>query len=1183
MNLHRIFSFAISVLALSTNTVTADEIKWVDFTSLYITNPDFNNGNNIGWTVESEAGQKAVSANVMRFWNGTFNFSQQLSNLPKGRYRLTVQGFYRSQGDSYQAYKDGTERLTAFLYAGEVNKPLVSVYSEAMTSEAGNRQLHDGKYYPDNSVSAAAAFAEGLYKNNSIEFEAEGNITIGIRCQEAGASNYCAFDNIRLEYDGNGEEMSSATPTSLFINEIMASNVDEYISPAFNFDGWIELYNPTDKPVKLGGLTISDTVNGEGPWTMPLTMGVVPAQGYRLVWFDSHDLNPQNVPFKLDTDGGSITISDEDGNEIVSQNYPASLERVSYARATDGTGEWGMTATPTPGATNNGTQLLQQQLSAPVVDQPSQLFKGSLTINVTIPSGTTLRYTTDGTLPTLDHGTTSSNGQFLISGTTCYRFRFFADGKLPSRVTSRSYIKLDKNYTLPVVSVVADPNFLYSQEIGVMVKGPNGRPGNGQADKCNWNMDWERPVNFSYLGSDGKMVFNQDVNLEMCGGWSRAWEPHSFKLKGNKELGGDKNLLYPFFSQKPYIRNRTLQIRNGGNDTWCRFKDPALQYIAQSSGMNLDCQSYQPIHEFINGKYIGVLNAREPNNKHFVYANYGWDDDEIDQFEINPDSGYVQKCGTPDAFNELVDVLSANAADQDTYAEICRQLDIDAYANYMALQMYLGNWDWPQNNVKGFRHRDGGKFRFVVFDLDGSFSTTDQFNLFMSKERYHFDELYPRGTGHIYDQIRFVTLFKNLLKNQDFCRRFIDAYCIVGGSVYEKKRASDLINELQQRVEPAMKLDGHSVSGTANDINGNLNERLDGATNQLKNYTAFGLKNTAKQYVILTSDNKEAKLLINGQEIPTGYFCGYLFAPVTLKAEAPAGYRFNGWFTRAGVLKSTDAELSLPSGSINWKASFTKLSDSELKASGITPIRINEVSGANDSYIDEYGKKGDWLELYNTTDEAIDVEGMYLTDNLNKPTKYQITKGKTKAQTIIPAHGHLVIWCDNKRATTDNGLHATFKIDEKGGKLALLAADQSWGDVITYGAHDARTTVGRYPDGCADVYTMNVTTIGTPNVKTSYMTAVAQDNIDVAVRPASSASANDLRICYASSQLIVKGMDGQQVTASIYRTDGLAVSRHTVSMEGGTARINVETLVPGFYVARATDSDGTSVSCKFTK
>ena len=90
--------------------------------------------------------------------------------------------------------------------------------------------------------------------------------------------------------------------------------------------------------------------------------------------------------------------------------------------------------------------------------------------------------------------------------------------------------------------MVADPKFLYDDSIGVMVQGVNGRTGNGQRTPCNWNMDWERPVNMSFIAADGTMALNQDVNLEMAGGWSRAFTPHSFKLKGNKDLGGNKTL-----------------------------------------------------------------------------------------------------------------------------------------------------------------------------------------------------------------------------------------------------------------------------------------------------------------------------------------------------------------------------------------------------------------------------------------------------------------------------------------------------------------------------------------------------------------------------------------------------------------------------------------------------------------
>jgi len=1244
------------------NPVDEEGKGWIDLTDIVLKNPNFDNNDNSGWTWDSDASSQVCRSECMEFWNGTFDIWQQVNGAPKGKYRLSVQAYYRTTDNDwgYNMYTNGGEQIAAVMYAGENSQQLASVFSEPSDYSIGGCWSSGGKYFPNTMETGQAFFNEGKYWN-TMEFEAEGNFRIGLMCDENWGSNWCLFDNFRLEYYGEvvkpsavnltaertelirGEQltitptvtpvnalvvaldwMSSneqvatvdpngivsaigpgtavitavttdgsnvkgtltikvvsnpATPGSFIINEIMASNVDEFISPAFNFDGWIELYNTTDKTVELGGLTLSDPFNGEGPWTMPQSMGVVQPHEYLVVWFDSNNIEPHNANFKLDVGGGTIVISDANGQEIARQSYPAAMERISYARNSDG--QWGHCVTPTPGADNATFKALTSLLDAPAVNQPSQLFTGTLNVRVNIPEGCTLRYTTDGTLPTLENGETSTTGRFRVTNTSNYRFRLYSDGMLPSRVTTRSYIYKDNDYYLPVISVVTDPDFLYSREIGVFEQGPNGRPGNGQAAKCNYNMDWERPVNFSYLTADGEMVLNQDVNLEMCGGWSRAWSPRAFKLKGNKELGGNKDLPYPFFEQKPYIRNRTLQIRNGGNDNQARFKDPALQYIIQSTGMNLDCQSYQPIHEFINGEYQGLLNMREPNNKHYVYANYGWGDDEIDQFEMSPDSGYVQKCGTPDAFIELVDVLSPDAADSDTYAEICRVLDIDSYVNYMAAEMYLANWDWPQNNVKGFRHRDGGRFRFVLFDLDGSFNTDNSFSMFFGKEQFTFDELFPRTLPRINQQIRFVTLFRNMLKNDDFRRRFIDAYCIMGGSVYQKSRADEIVTRLQTYVEPAMQLEWAewNLTNTANNLRNSLNNRLNSASSSLRNYADFGLRNTQRQTVTLNSDAEGAKLYINNQAVPTGKFDGHLFAPVTLRAEAPAGYTFKGWKNRQDTITTTSAELSLPAGTVYLTASFEPLSESQLASEGITPVRINEVSGANDSYIDEYGKRGDWLELYNTTDHEIDVEGMYLTDNLAKPTKYQITKGQTQANTKIPAHGYLIIWCDNKRATTDAGLHATFKIDGDGGKLALMAADQSWTDVITYGAHDARTTVGRYPDGGSNVYAMNVTTIGQSNLMTSYATKVEQENIDVAIRP--TAADSDLRILHASQFLLVKSGSNEPVDVSIYRTDGTLVEQATVDVQDGTARLSVATLPAGLYVARATSSNGHTAGCKF--
>ena len=1178
--------------------------------------------------------------------------------------------------------------------------------------------------------------------NGTVTALAEGTTTITASATDGSGTSASITISV---------ERNTAKAGSIIINEIMAANVDQFISPAFNFDGWVELYNPTNKAVELSGLYLSDNSSDLTQWNAPATIGAIPAHGFKTVWFDSNALNGNQATFKLDVDGGSLYISDASGSIIAEATYPEAMERVSYARTTDGGNTWALTSTPTPASSNATADFATSQLDAPTVDADSRLFTSAFQAHVTIPNGATLRYTTDGTLPTLTNGATSETGLFDISQTAVYRFRLFQSGMLASTVTTRSYIYKDKDYALPIVSVVADPDFLYDDSIGVCVRGVNGRPGNGQRAACNWNMDWERPVNFSWINAEGEMGLNQDVNLEMCGGWSRAFSPHSFKLKGDKEFGGNKNLDYPFFTAKPYLRNRTLQIRNGGNDTNCRIKDAALQTIIQTSGIDIDGQCYQPVHEFINGKYIGVLNVREPNNKHYVYSNYGLDDDEIDQFEMSPDSGYIQKCGTDEAFNTWYN-LSANATNEATYEEIKNLVDVDEYINYMAMEFYLGSNDWPQNNIKGFRKCDGGRFRFVTFDLDGALNSSNAFTDFMNRQTWTFDQLYGCSINRITDEIKLVTIFKNMLQNDSFKRQFIDTYCLMGGSVFEATRCSAIIDSLTAIVGPQMALNNESPYSTANSMKSNLAKRLQTATNAMCNYSAMGLSASNAQTATISSSAQGATLYINGLEVPTGYFNGHLFAPVTLRAKAPAGYTFRGWknannslntlfststqwnyydqgsldgtdwtsvsystsdswksgssplgygkddvkttldygtdasnkrptyyfrrnidlsdapsasdafkleykaddgfivyvngteagrynqsqtgyssysdtyangnpdsgnmtlsaslfkkgtnviavevhnngasssdiywdatlYTTVGSADasyySTNAEIAMPTGNFSLIADYEPMDNAA--SQGFTPVRINEVSAANEIYVSEYGKKGDWVELYNTTSEPQDVEGMYLTDNLGKLKKSQLTKGSTTAATVIPAHGYLVVWCD-KRDTKRN-LHASFKLSDDGGNVALSAADLSWTDSISYPAHDGYHTVGRYNDGANDIYVFNHPTIGQKNINSSYNEYIAHQEPSGIKHIAATATDNKLAMNYASGQLFLHGQDSH-ATVTIYTPGGQKVTSIVVNMTGGFGQATASSLPSGCYVAQAVSASGMTAVCKFVK
>lgn len=694
---------------------------------------------------------------------------------------------------------------------------------------------------------------------------------------------------------------------TLVINEVMTANVDMFLSPSTNFDGWIELYNPTSKAIDINGYYVSDDASDLKKWQYPHSLTIAP-KGFATLWFDHYEDLDTQVPFKLDNGGGSIFVSNGTGTVVARADYPQCISRTSYARTADNGDTWGMTAEPTPGRTNQTSTFATEQLAIPYIDKPSQMLGSkSVSLSVDIPEGTTLRYTTDGTTPTMSNGMTSSDGRFSIGETTAFRFRLFKKGMLPSKPVTRTFIKPDMEHTLPVVAVVCDDNYLYDDEIGVMVKGTNGKSGNGQDEPCNWNMEWERPVSFTLFNTDGSEAFSQDTWLELSGGWSRAYEPHSFKLKANKVFGTKKSMEYAFFADKPIKKYKSILMRNGGGDTSSRILDAALQTIAMRSGIDLDMQSYMPTVHYINGVYKGLINMREPSNKHYVWANYGWDDDEIDFLEMNGSLVPEFKCGDSKAFDQWLQ-LSDNAEDNDTYHAISALADIDEYINYMALELFLGNNDWMRNNIKMFRHRNNGKYRTILFDLDAALKASYPF----AKIEEACKDNNPQGR-----------LFVNMLRNDSFRRQFIDTYCLMAGSIYRYDRAAKIADELAKNVESTLAVENLSAWTKINFLKKYLASFITNMEGNIRKFAPMQLTDTEAMTVSLNSNTRHSELRLNGIAIPYNDFSGKLFPPATVTATPTDDYIFECWkVADSDMVYSTDAEIVLPLEGIQLTAIF---------------------------------------------------------------------------------------------------------------------------------------------------------------------------------------------------------------------------------------------------------------------
>jgi hypothetical protein len=161
-------------------------------------------------------------------------------------------------------------------------------------------------------------------------------------------------------------------------------------------------------------------------------------------------------------------------------------------------------------------------------------------------------------------------------------------------------------------------------------------------------------------------------------------------------------------------------------------------------------------------------------------------------------------------------------------------------------------------------------------------------------------------------------------------------------------------------------------------------------------------------------------------------------------------------------LDDSDRSANINGDAVVNAMDFSCLAQNWLKARAF--LVINEFMASNSTYLeDPQGQYDDWLEIYNAADVAIDVGGMYLTDDLDEPTKWQIPSDNPSA-TTIPAHGYLLIWADSD--TGDAGLHANFQLDVTGEKIGLFDVNGSTLiDSISFSEQKPDISYGRYPDG----------------------------------------------------------------------------------------------------------------------
>ena len=127
-------------------------------------------------------------------------------------------------------------------------------------------------------------------------------------------------------------------------------------------------------------------------------------------------------------------------------------------------------------------------------------------------------------------------------------------------------------------------------------------------------------------------------------------------------------------------------------------------------------------------------------------------------------------------------------------------------------------------------------------------------------------------------------------------------------------------------------------------------------------------------------------------------------------------------------------------------------------------IVINEVLAANTNLnYDGFGEKDDWIEFYNTSEDTIQMSGMFITNDSLNPTKHQIGKN-SKEWTKINPKSYALYWLDNDPEQGQR--HISFTIKKKGGYLSLFDQDTNLVDHIAFGEQTDNISFGKItPDG----------------------------------------------------------------------------------------------------------------------
>ncbi|MHC4694477.1 MAG: lamin tail domain-containing protein, partial [Planctomycetota bacterium] len=349
-------------------------------------------------------------------------------------------------------------------------------------------------------------------------------------------------------------------------------------------------------------------------------------------------------------------------------------------------------------------------------------------IDLTLSNGTKgaeIRYTLDGSRPTITHGYTFNpltDPPLEIDRTTVLRAVAVKPGWLDSKVETHTYIFPDdvvhqpgypsgfptswggtgadygmdpcivnnplyagtlKNdlKVIPTMSLVMDLNDLFDPATGIY-SNPYGE-----------GVAWERPGSIELINPDGSEGFRLDCGVRIYGGVGRREKKKTLRLLF-KAIYGPPKLRYPLFGENAVKEFDTIILRANFNDGYV-WGGADSQYIRDEYVRQLQLALGHPsahgtfVHLYINGLYWGLYNPTERPQASFAANYFGGKKEDWDALN----SGSPTGDSTTDTWHDMLDLvrlgLSTNEAYQRLQGNYPDGTPNPAYVDYLDIENYI--------------------------------------------------------------------------------------------------------------------------------------------------------------------------------------------------------------------------------------------------------------------------------------------------------------------------------------------------------------------------------------------------------------------------------------------------------------------------------------------------------------